>query len=240
MKKIISLICAAAMLFSMASLTACGDSAASDDATTQAQTQQTTVSETEETEPADTATTAETEETEPADTATAPQEGEEPEQTATSLAVYFSATGNTQGIAEMIAELTGAELYEIQPQEPYTDEDLDYGNSESRTSIEADDPSTRPQIAEELPDLSGVTTLYIGYPIWHGQAPKILYTFVEGCDLDGITIVPFCTSASSGIGSSAENLAEAAGAGTWLDGERFSASASEDEVVQRLEELGLN
>ena len=165
MKKIISLICAAAMLFSMASLTACGDSAASDDATTQAQTQQTTVSETEETEPADTATTAETEETEPADTATAPQEGEEPEQTATSLAVYFSATGNTQGIAEMIAELTGAELYEIQPQEPYTDEDLDYGNRESRTSIEADDPSARPQIAEGLPDLSGVTTLYIGYPI---------------------------------------------------------------------------
>ena len=215
------------MLFSMASLTACGDSAASDDATTQAQTQQTTVSETEETEPADTATTAETEETEPADTATAPQEGEEPEQTATALAVYFSATGNTQ-------------LYEIQPQEPYTDEDLDYGNSESRTSIEADDPSARPQIAEELPDLSGVTTLYIGYPIWHGQAPKILYTFVEGCDLDGITIVPFCTSASSGIGSSAENLAEAAGAGTWLDGERFSASASEDEVAQWLEELGLN
>ena len=240
MKKIISLICAAAMLFSMASLTACGDSAASDDATTQAQTQQTTVSETGETEPTDVTTTTETEETEPADTATAPQEGEEPEQTATSLAVYFSATGNTQGIAEMIAELTGAELYEIQPQEPYTDEDLDYGNSESRTSIEADDPSTRPQIAEELPDLSGVTTLYIGYPIWHGQAPKILYTFVEGCDLDGITIVPFCTSASSGIGSSAENLAEAAGAGTWLDGERFSASASEDEVVQRLEELGLN
>lgn len=216
------------MLFSMASLTACGDSAASDDATTQAQTQQTTVSETEETEPTDVTTTTETEETEPADTATAPQEGEEPEQTAASLAVYFSATGNTQGIAEMIAELTGAELYEIQPQEPYTDEDLDYGNSESRTSIEADDPSARPQIAEELPDLSGVTTLYIGYPIWHGQAPKILYTFVEGCDLDGITIVPFCTSASSGIGSSAENLAEAAGAGTWLDGERFSASASED------------
>ena len=228
------------MLFSMASLTACGDSAASDDATTQAQTQQTTVSETGETEPTDVTTTTETEETEPADTATAPQEGEEPEQTATSLVVYFSATGNTQGIAEMIAELTGAELYEIQPQEPYTDEDLDYGNSESRTSIEADDPSARPQIAEELPDLSGVTTLYIGYPIWHGQAPKILYTFVEGCDLDGITIVPFCTSASSGIGSSAENLAEAAGAGTWLDGERFSASASEDEVVQWLEELGLN
>lgn len=225
------------MLFSMASLTACGDSAASDDATTQAQTQQTTVSETEETEPADTATTAETEETEPADTATAPQEGEEPEQTATSLVVYFSATGNTQGIAEMIAELTGAELYEIQPQEPYTDEDLDYGNSESRTSIEADDPSARPQIAEELPDLSGVTTLYIGYPIWHGQAPKILYTFVEGCDLDGITIVPFCTSASSGIGSSAENLAEAAGAGTWLDGERFSASASEDELFSGLRSL---
>lgn len=240
MKKIISLICAAAMLFSMASLTACGDSAASDDATTQAQTQQTTVSETEETEPTDVTTTTETEETEPADTATAPQEGEEPEQTAASLVVYFSATGNTQGIAEMIAELTGAELYEIQPQEPYTDEDLDYGNSESRTSIEADDPSARPQIAEELPDLSGVTTLYIGYPIWHGQAPKILYTFVEGCDLDGITIVPFCTSASSGIGSSAENLAEAAGAGTWLDGERFSASASEDEVAQWLEELGLN
>lgn len=146
------------------------------------------------------------------------------------LVACFSATGNTRAVAETLAELLGADLYEIVPAEPYTEEDLDYGNSQSRTSLEMDDPDARPAIAGELPDLTGYTTLYLGYPIWHGEAPRILATFVESCDLTGLTVRPFCTSGSSGISRSAEGLEALAGAGTWLEGARFSSDVSEEEL----------
>lgn len=146
------------------------------------------------------------------------------------LVAYFSATGNTKGVAEKIAGITGGDLYEIVPADPYTSEDLDYGNDQSRSSAEMDDPNARPEIGGEPISLEGYTTLYLGYPIWHGQAPRIMSTFVERYDLDGITVVPFCTSGSSSIGSSAEQLAELAGSGTWLDGERFSSSVSESDL----------
>src|SRR5699024_3264486 len=139
------------------------------------------------------------------------------------LVVCFSATGNTRAVAEKLAALLDADLYEIVPAEPYTEEDLDYGDSQSRTSQEMDDPDARPAIAGELPDLTGYTTLYLGYPIWHGEAPRILATFVESCDLTGLTVRPFCTSGSSGISRSAEGLEALAGAGTWLEGARFSS-----------------
>ena len=146
------------------------------------------------------------------------------------LVACFSATGNTRAVAETLAELLDADLYEIVPAEPYTEEDLDYGNSQSRTSLEMDDPDARPAIAGELPDLTGYTTLYLGYPIWHGEAPRILATFVESCDLTGLTVRPFCTSGSSGISRSAEGLEALAGAGTWQEGARFSSDVSEEEL----------
>ena len=146
------------------------------------------------------------------------------------LVVCFSATGNTRAVAEKLAELLDADLYEIVPAEPYTEEDLDYGDSQSRTSLEMDDPDARPAIAGELPDLTGYTTLYLGYPIWHGEAPRILATFVESCDLTGLTVYPFCTSGSSGISRSAEGLEALAGAGTWQEGARFSSDVSEEEL----------
>ena len=146
------------------------------------------------------------------------------------LVAYFSATGNTRAVAEKLAELLDADLYEIVPAEPYTEEDLDYGDSQSRTSQEMADPDARPAIAGELPDLTGYTTLYLGYPIWHGEAPRILATFVESCDLTGLTVRPFCTSGSSGISRSAEGLEALAGAGTWLEGARFSSDVSEEEL----------
>ena len=146
------------------------------------------------------------------------------------LVACFSATGNTRAVAETLAELLGADLYEIVPAEPYTEEDLDYGNSQSRTSLEMDDPDARPAIAGELPDLTGYTTLYLGYPIWHGEAPRILATFVESCDLTGLTVYPFCTSGGSGISRSAEGLEALADAGTWLEGARFSSDVSEEEL----------
>ncbi len=165
------------------------------------------------------------------DATTEPQSGE-------ALVAYFSATGNTKAVAEQIAALTGAALYEITPVQPYTPEDLDYSNSGSRSSLEMNDPESRPEISGELPDLSGISVLYLGYPIWHGQAPRIMSTFVEGCDFDGVTIIPFCTSGGSGIGSSAETLAEQAGGGNWLSGERFSGGADEETVSQWLKTAG--
>ena len=130
------------------------------------------------------------------------------------------------------------DLYEITPAEPYTAEDLDYTNSESRTSLEMADPDARPALGGAALSLEGYDTLYLGYPIWHGQAPRILSTFAEQYDFDGLTVIPFCTSGSSGIGSSAGELAMQAGSGTWLEGQRFSADVSEEELQTWLEDQG--
>ena len=146
------------------------------------------------------------------------------------LVVYFSVTGNTRGVAEKIADITGADVYEIEAAEEYTDEDIDYNNSDSRTTHEQNDSSARPEIGSEKVSLEGYKTIYIGYPIWWGQEPRIMDTFVESYDFDGITVIPFCTSGSSDIGNSGQNLADNAGSGNWLDGKRFDGGASEDEI----------
>lgn len=146
------------------------------------------------------------------------------------LVAYFSATGNTRAVAEKIAALTGGDLYEIVPAQPYTSEDLDWRNSQSRSSQEMDDPDARPEIAGSPVEMDGYGTLYLGYPIWHGQAPRILSTFVESCDLEGVRVIPFCTSGSSGIGSSADSLAEQAGGGAWLEGRRFDSDVPDSEL----------
>lgn len=146
------------------------------------------------------------------------------------LVAYFSATGNTRAVAEKIAALTGGDLYEIVPAQPYTNEDLDWRNSQSRSSQEMDDPDARPEIAGSPVEMDGYGTLYLGYPIWYGQAPRILSTFVESCNLEGMRVIPFCTSGSSGIGSSADSLAEQAGGGAWLEGRRFDSGVPDSEL----------
>ena len=146
------------------------------------------------------------------------------------LVVYFSATGNTRGVAEKIASITGADIYEIKAAQEYTDADLDWHDSDSRTTHEQNDPSARPEIGSDPVSLDGYTTIYIGYPIWWGEEPRIMDTFVESYDFNGITIIPFCTSSSSGIGRSGQNLADNAGSGNWLEGARFGGGASEDEL----------
>ena len=146
------------------------------------------------------------------------------------LVVYFSVTGNTKTIAEKIATLTDADLYEIKPAVEYTDADIDYGNSNSRTSKEQNDSSVRPEIQSETISLERYDTIYIGYPIWWGEEPRIMDTFVESYDFGDITMIPFCTSGSSGIGNSGKNLATNAGSGNWLEGKRFSAQVSENEL----------
>ena len=147
------------------------------------------------------------------------------------LVVYFSCTGTTRGVAEKLANVTGADLYEIVPAVPYTDEDLNYSDRSTRATSEQDHPDTRPEIGGEDIDLAGYNTVYIGYPIWWGEEPRILCTFVEAHDFTGMTVIPFCTSGGSGIGRSGRDLAELAGTGTWLDGARHSGSISEDELL---------
>ena len=152
------------------------------------------------------------------------------------LVIYFSATGTTKGIAEKIADITDADLYEITAAIPYSDEDREWTNSDSRCTKEQNDTSVRPEISSEKISLDGYTTIYIGYPIWFGQEPRIMDTFVESYIFDGITLIPFCTSGSSGIGSSGKNLAANAGTGNWLEGKRFSGSASDEEIQNWIRE----
>lgn len=156
------------------------------------------------------------------------------------LVAYFSATGNTEPIAKYLAEALGADLYEILPEEEYTEADLDYGDSDSRTSIEQNDDNARPELADYSLDLSNYDTVLIGHPIWWGEAPKLIYTFLESYDFSGKTLTTFCTSASSGLGSSAENLKESVPDDvTWLESRRFAIGTKEDDVVEWLQEIGL-
>lgn len=155
------------------------------------------------------------------------------------LVIIFSQTGHTMGIAEKIVAIEGADLYEIVPAVPYTEEDLDYNNSDSRATVEQNDPSVRPEIESDPIDLSKYSKIYIGYPIWWGQEPRIMDTFVESYDFGDATVIPFCTSGSSGIGQSGTNLATNAGSGNWLEGQRFASDASEDDVRSWIEEMNI-
>ncbi len=145
------------------------------------------------------------------------------------LVVFFSATGTTRAVAEQVSDILGADLYEILPEQPYTEADLAYYTG-GRCDQEQDDPSVRPGIASEPIDIEPYGTILIGYPIWHGQAPRILYTLLEGIDVSGKTIIPFCTSASSGAGSSAGNLEKAANGGTWLKAARISNHSTAEQI----------
>ena len=153
------------------------------------------------------------------------------------LVVYFSATGNTKGVAEKIASITGADTYEIKAAQEYTDDDLNWNDSNSRSTKEQNDLAARPEIGSDAISLDGYSTIYIGYPIWWGEEPRIMDTFVENYSFDGITMIPFCTSGSSEIGRSGQNLADNAGSGTWLEGKRFGGGASEDEIISWIEGL---
>lgn len=154
------------------------------------------------------------------------------------LIAYFSATNNTESIANHLDAILDAGLYEIVPEQPYTSADLNY-NTDCRANREQNDASARPAISGNVDNMEQYDVIFLGYPIWHGQAPKIIYTFLESYDLSGKTIVPFCTSGSSGIGSSATNLHSLASTATWLNGQRFSGSASRSTVESWVNGLNL-
>lgn len=221
MKKAIVILLSLTMILG---LTACGNSASK---TKQPSTEDTFVESKADTESAETSTNMEN---------TDNQDAQEHK----ILVAYFSATGTTKGVAEHIANGLNADIYEIVPEEAYTDADLDYNDNNSRTTIEMNDPDARPAISGSVENMEQYDIIFVGYPIWWGEAPRIVSTFMESYDFSGKTIVPFCTSGGSGIGSSASNLERLTSGATWLDGRRLNGSDSQDTVMEWVNRLDLN
>ena len=167
-----------------------------------------------------------------------PAYASEAETDSTILVVYFSTTNTTRPLAGYAADILGADLYEIVPVEPYTPEDLAYYTG-GRADREQNDPSARPAIAGRVEDMAQYDTVLIGYPIWHGQAPRIISTFLESYDFSGKTILPFCTSHSSDIGSSDDNLHVLAPDAHWLNGTRFPAGTTRAAISAWLDANGI-
>ena len=221
MKKAIAILLSLTMILGLAS---CGNSASQ---TKQPSTEDTFVESKADTESAETSTNMEN---------TDNQDAQEHK----ILVAYFSATGTTKGVAEHIANGLNADIYEIVPEEAYTDADLDYNDNNSRTTIEMNDPDARPAISGSVENMEQYDIIFVGYPIWWGEAPRIVSTFMESYDFSGKTIVPFCTSGGSGIGSSASNLERLTSGATWLDGRRLNGSDSQDTVMEWVDSLDLN
>jgi flavodoxin len=155
------------------------------------------------------------------------------------LVVYFSCTGTTESLARYAADILGADVYEIVPEEPYTDADLAYYTG-GRADQEQNDPDARPAISGSVENMDKYDTIILGYPIWHGQAPRIISTFLESYDFSEKLIVPFCTSHSSGVGSSADNLHLLCADSTeWKEGMRFGGETGKDSIEEWLTDVGL-
>ena len=223
-KKLLTLSLAAVMALSLA---ACGGNDSSADDQSANQTQE------EAAPPADTA-----------ENAAAPESSGDGAAAADSnvLVVYYSASGNTETAANYIAQATGGDIFEITPAEPYTSDDLNWTDENSRVSREHEDESLRDVelTTTEVENWDSYDTVFIGYPIWWGIAAWPVDGFVEANDFSGKTVIPFCTSSSSGLGQSGELLAQLAGTGDWQEGQRFRSSASQEDVTEWVASLGLN
>ncbi len=155
------------------------------------------------------------------------------------LVAYFSCTNTTKKVAEDIADLTSGTLFRIEPQEAYTSADLDY-NSDCRANREQNNPSSRPAIKGMPDNLDKYDVVFLGYPIWWGKAPRVIFTFLESGDFKGKTIIPFCTSHSSGIGSSDTELHSSAKTAVWKSGKRFGGGTSPSEIEKWINGLGID
>ncbi len=155
------------------------------------------------------------------------------------LVVYFSAQNHTKTVAEKIAKNLDADIFEIEPEEEYTSDDLNWNNSDSRVSKEHNDESLRDTKLKttKVDNWDEYDTVLIGYPIWWGIAAWPVDTFVKANDFSGKTVIPFCTSSSSGLGQSGKNLAEEANSGDWQAGQRFSSSASDADIKKWTDSL---
>lgn len=220
MKKRISMIMVICLLLS---LTACGVNSGTNSNTEPSATQ--SQAETPPSEPAEDPGVSADDSAEGSDPATEPTE-----EAAKTLVVYFSATGNTKAVAEEISRLTGADLYEIVLADPYTDADLNYNNNDCRANQEMNDTSARPAIGSGVIDVSPYDIVFVGYPIWWGTMPRIINTFLDTYDLSGKTVLPFCTSGSSGITQSVSDFRAAEPGADVRDGLR--ASGANDSSIE--------
>ena len=223
MKKLTALFLSLAMILGLA---ACGNSSSPNSSASESSESESSQTSSPDSSPAETESGSSSEET----------------QTGKTLVVYFSATGNTEQAAAYIADITGGDLFELEPADPYTDEDLNYNNEDSRVSQEHEDESLRnvELVADTVENWDSYDTVFIGYPIWWGIAAWPVDTFVEANDFTGKTVIPFATSASSGLGESGQLLVELAGTGDWQDGMRFRSSVSEGDVQEWLDSLNLS
>lgn len=157
------------------------------------------------------------------------------------LVVYYSASGYTEKVAEYIVSETNGDLFEIEPVNVYSDADLDWTNPDSRVCYEHENPDSRDieLISTEVADWDSYDTVFIGYPIWWGEAAWVVDNFVKENDFTDKTVIPFCTSTSSGLGESGTLLADMAGTGNWINGERFRSNVAEDDVKAWVNSLGL-
>lgn len=155
------------------------------------------------------------------------------------LVAYFSASGVTAKVAETLAEAIGADIFEIEPKVPYTKADLDWTNRQSRSSIEMNDPASRPAIAGVRDNMADYDTLFVGFPIWWYVAPTIINTFLESYDLTGKTIIPFATSGVSGMGKTNEKLLPSCAGAKLIEGKVFKSNVSKAEMNQWASGLSL-
>lgn len=155
------------------------------------------------------------------------------------LVVYYSASGNTKAVGDVIAQYTGGDIFELVPVNAYTGEDLDWTRDGSRVNLEHEDESLRDieLVSTTVDNFDSYDTIFIGAPIWWGEASWVVNRFVKDNDFTGKTVIPFCTSASSGMGESGRKLAEMAGTGDWQEGQRFAGRANEEAVTEWLESL---
>ena len=238
--KIICIILAVALLLTLAGCSA--SNGKSENAESSASTESAQISENVSEEPA--------EESSPSQSTEEPEETTDAELAADSgqqisgqnvAVVYYSATGNTKNVAEMIGNLTGAEVFELTPEEPYTDEDLNFNEESSRVvqEYENEDQRNVKLSSTEIPNWDEYDTIFLGYPIWWGIAAWPINDFVLNNNFDAKTVYPFCTSLSSGLGQSAQLLADEANTGEWEEGHRFSENADEADVLEWLTSLGI-
>ncbi len=154
------------------------------------------------------------------------------------LVACFSATGNTRAVAEALAAHLDADYFEIEPADPYTADDLDYGDETTRATAEQNDTAARPTLAS-IPDLSPYDIVLLGHPIWWGKAPRLICTLLESADVSGKKLAEFCTSGSSGVEEASVELEGMAPAAKWIGAKRLPAGASEGEIAAWADSLGI-
>jgi len=163
---------------------------------------------------------------------------ENPVKSENTLVAYFSATGTTKRVAQNLAKVTGADIYEIKPLKPYTSADLNWHDSNSRSSVEMNDPKSRPELVSDNFSIDNYDTIYLGFPIWWGTAPKVVHTFLEKYDFSGKKVIIFATSGSSGLGDTANNLKSSVSTSTKIvEGKVLNGNPSVNELKQWVEGL---